>query len=49
MGEMIMSTPPGLGYVTLGAEDHAGAQAFYDAALAPLGLRRCPTPGRRWS
>ena len=36
----MMSTPPGLGYVTLGADDHAAAQAFYDAALAPLGLRR---------
>lgn len=36
----MMTTLPGLGYVTLGAEDHAAAQAFYDAALAPLGLAR---------
>jgi len=35
-----MNHPPTIGYVTLGAEDHARACAFYDAVLAPLGLKR---------
>ena len=32
-------------YVCLGTNDLSRAVAFYDAALAPLGLRRCATPG----
>ncbi|MBC7166953.1 VOC family protein [Phenylobacterium sp.] len=35
-----MNHPPTIGYVTLGAEDHGAAQAFYDAVLATLGLKR---------
>lgn len=35
-----MNHPPTIGYVTLGAGDHGAAQAFYDAVLAPLGLKR---------
>lgn len=40
---MSNSPPPAgqaLGYVTLGANDHPAAQAFYDAVLGTLGLSR---------
>ena len=36
----MMSPQPGLGYVTLGADDLPAAQAFYDATLSLLGLGR---------
>lgn len=29
-----------IGYVTIGALDHAASRGFYDAALAPLGFKR---------
>lgn len=32
-------------YVCLGTNDLRRAAAFYDAALAPLGIVRCTTPG----
>jgi catechol 2,3-dioxygenase-like lactoylglutathione lyase family enzyme len=32
-------------YICLGTNDLPRAAAFYDAALAPLGLRRCDTSG----
>ena len=35
-----MGQPAAIGYITLGAEDHAAARTFYDAVLAPLGLKR---------
>src|SRR5260221_11934965 len=32
-------------YISLGTNDPARAARFYDAVLAPLGLRRCDTTG----
>lgn len=37
-----------LTYVCLGTNDLARATAFYDAALAPLGLQRCITGDPDW-
>jgi catechol 2,3-dioxygenase-like lactoylglutathione lyase family enzyme len=37
-----------LTYVYLGTNDLARATAFYDAALAPLGLQRCITGDPDW-
>ena len=37
-----------LSYVYFGTNDLAGAIAFYDATLAPLGLKRCITGDPEW-
>jgi catechol 2,3-dioxygenase-like lactoylglutathione lyase family enzyme len=43
LGECTMLT-----YVCLGTNDLGRATAFYDATLAPLGLRRCITGDPEW-